>query len=48
MHYSEKCKHGYVVRQCRCPGGTPKIVACPEWCKVKSAPPYDWDKEEDD
>lgn len=31
-HYINKCKHGNVVSQCRCPGGTVTIVDCPEWC----------------
>lgn len=31
-HYINKCEHGTVVSQCRCPGGTVKIVDCPEWC----------------
>lgn len=29
-HFIEKCKHGTVVRQCRCPGPkAERIVACP-------------------
>lgn len=33
MHYIEKCKHGTLVRQCRCHGPkTVRVVACPKTC----------------
>lgn len=38
-HYLDKCKHGVVVRQCRCPGPkTVNVVPCPPMCP--SEPTY--------
>lgn len=32
-HYIEKCKHGIVLSQCRCPGPrTEYIIECPAEC----------------
>lgn len=32
-HYIEKCKHGLVLSQCRCPGPrTEYIIECPDEC----------------
>lgn len=40
VHFIEKCEHGMVVRQCRCPdpNKTVRIVACPypEDCAMKT------------
>ena len=34
MHVVEKCRHGKVVRQCRCPGDkSVREVPCPSTCK---------------
>lgn len=38
MHIIEKCKHGKVVRQCRCPGGTLTIVPCTKECTSDTEP----------
>jgi hypothetical protein len=32
-HTKHKCKHGTIVKQCRCPGGNWIIVDCPDSCK---------------
>lgn len=35
MHYVERCEHGTVVSQCRCPGPKSiRIVACPKNCPI--------------
>lgn len=34
-HYIERCKHGVVVSQCRCPGPrTEYVTDCPDTCEV--------------
>lgn len=37
MHFIDKCKHGVVVRQCRCadPNKVEHIVACPATCAIE-------------
>jgi flagellar motor switch/type III secretory pathway protein FliN len=35
LHEIVKCKHGTVIRQCRCPGPKVEIIVnCPPSCKT--------------
>lgn len=41
-HYFDKCKHGVVVRQCRCHGPkTVNVVPCPPMCPSEPTYPCD-------
>jgi len=41
-HYLDKCKHGVVVRQCRCGGPkTVNVVPCPPMCPSEPTYPCD-------
>lgn len=45
-HIKHKCKHGLIVKQCRCPGGVWVIVDCPSYCKAEElakSRPFDWE-----
>jgi predicted metal-dependent hydrolase len=33
VHIKHKCKHGVIVKQCRCPGGIWVVVPCPPTCR---------------